>query len=788
MAMRTLTIIQFIQMLLAYGAVTFVLPWILFRKKFAKLFMAERIAGYFLAGNVMVIYLVFLLEFLHISGRFTLIAGTLLPFVILIYRKRKGYSIRQYMRTGIQTVQSVLIKEVRVKMLLFRAGRRLRPKNILEKVKKGVPYIPDILLTLGLIAGILYIYGTNTFTVYGYKASDLPVHNYWINMMDDNKIFGAGVYPYGFHCMIYYLHQVFGIKTYLLFRVFALVQNIFIHLAMLVSLKMICKVRFTPYIGVGIYLFANVFNYNTFYRLTATLPQEYGMMFIFPAAAFAIRFFQEYDKSLRRDEKPDRARLYLIGFIVSFSLTLTVHFYNTMIAGVFCLGIAAGFFFRLFRWKYLKQILAAGTLSILLALLPMLVGVAMGRGLEGSLYWGMKVINGTADSSQQTSTTTFVNDEGREVTVVGEVGEDTMEKLKNGTIDEEVKKIEDTAQTNTAQPAENEQQTIFDKVKVKLQAIRGEITLYVMDENGTAANMMLLTVVLVMALGTVFFLARRADYGGMLWSVGAYMLLMCIMQSMGVLGLPELMDSSRNSIFFAYSTGVLCAVTADAILYLLFGWLNRFWMPQILSLAVIVVIMPMAQKNQLIKEPVEVTALETNGAITCLTNIIRENEDFTWTIVSANDELRMTEKFGYHYEVITLLNEMKNIEKNPEITIPTDTVYFFIEKKPVNYAQSANGMELGEVSEEYANKPLSNASGLTPYSGAERWVTMSHMYYWAERFRELYPNEMEIYYESDDFICYRLKQNDYSLYNLAIDYGYNNPKASEESTDSNGKE
>ena len=41
---------------------------------------------------------------------------------------------------------------------------------------------------------------------------------------------------------------------------------------------------------------------------------------------------------------------------------------------------------------------------------------------------------------------------------------------------------------------------------------------------------------------------------------------------------------------------------------------------------------------------------------------------------------------------------------------------------------------------------------------------------------ELYPNEMEVYYESDDFVCYRLKQNGNSLYNFAIDYGYNNPK------------
>lgn len=57
---------------------------------------------------------------------------------------------------------------------------------------------------------------------------------------------------------------------------------------------------------------------------------------------------------------------------------------------------------------------------------------------------------------------------------------------------------------------------------------------------------------------------------------------------------------------------------------------------------------------------------------------------------------------------------------------------------------------------------------------------MSHMYYWAQAFMKLYPNEMKVYYETDDFVCYYIHQNVECLYNLAIDYGYNNPKEQEE--------
>ena len=52
---------------------------------------------------------------------------------------------------------------------------------------------------------------------------------------------------------------------------------------------------------------------------------------------------------------------------------------------------------------------------------------------------------------------------------------------------------------------------------------------------------------------------------------------------------------------------------------------------------------------------------------------------------------------------------------------------------------------------------------------------MSRYYYWAEAFRKLYPNEMTVYYETDEFICYRAEQNPYRVFNFAIDYGYNMP-------------
>ena len=47
--------------------------------------------------------------------------------------------------------------------------------------------------------------------------------------------------------------------------------------------------------------------------------------------------------------------------------------------------------------------MATGILSVLLSVLPMAAGVAMGKGLQGSLYWGLSVINGDSSDTEDTS-------------------------------------------------------------------------------------------------------------------------------------------------------------------------------------------------------------------------------------------------------------------------------------------------------------------------------------------------------------------------------------------------
>lgn len=300
MTMKWLTILQFLEIVAAYGIVTLFLPWLVLRKRFRRFSAAEQLTGYFFAGNFYIIYLVYLLQFLHISNRVTLTAGTVGPFLLVWIWKRRS-KIPGVIEWVLENVERLLSGERGKKTSLVQLRGTIYRRFFRGKRKQWLNVLLELAVMGAAIAAITYVYGPNMIEAYGYKASDIPVHNYWINELDRNNIWVAGVYPYGFHIVIYYLHMVFGIKTYVLLRIFGVVQTYFVYLAMVVALKMVCKGRFTPYLGVLFYVM-DIFNRNTYARFEGALPQEFSMIFILTSVCMAIRFFQEFAKEQKAEE------------------------------------------------------------------------------------------------------------------------------------------------------------------------------------------------------------------------------------------------------------------------------------------------------------------------------------------------------------------------------------------------------------------------------------------------------------------------------------------------------
>lgn len=720
MPMKMLIILETAGIMAAYLSVTVAAPWILLRKKFGTLRMSERLMACFLCGNFYVMNLVFLLQLLHISHRSTLIIGTLVPFLASAFVKhRKSISIS--LEQGTRRIRVVTEGEMGIKTWLYNMGRRLQRLSSGLLGEWMAPRWPDILLTLGIVGTVLYVYGTTAVNVYGYMDSNIVAHNYWVNELGNNNLFAAGIYPFGFHVVVYYLHEIFSIPVYVLLRLFCIVQVLMIHLMLLFFLKAVCRSRYAPYIGTFLFTAADLFGLNAYSRYYSSLPQEFGRAFILPSVYFAIAFLRK--RKVDSEDSGDSDHLIL--FAAGVSMTLAIHFNDAIIAALFCAALAVGFGFRCFRWQYLKRILLAGTVGILVAAVPMGAAYMAGTPLGESLYWEMS----------ESSSDAYAEEDAEE--------------------EDAVKVISESVEGSGISLAGI------------LRDIQDKIRIYVAKGDDAAAWCMLGSAAMLLCLGIVWCILKRREYGGILISVSVFVLLLFLLQASAGTGLPELIEIPRYAIYIAYGLGAVWGLGADALLLLLFREKKAVHGG---SLAVLMLVCVAVAANG-IRPPIALAGQEPNAAVVCLANIIRENRgDGTWTICSSSDESQMTHGYGNHYELIDFLREMENADSGASVTIPTKTVYFFVEKIPIRTDGNNTGRT---VSPEGAGKTLPTGPKSSVYQQDSRWVVMSRFYYWAQEFKRLYPNEMEVYYETDDFVCYRIRQNEYSLYNFAIDYGYN---------------
>ena len=773
MSMETLNVIQFIQLLIGYLGFTTGLPALIFYRKVKRFPAAVRFLIYFTIGNFYVINLVQLLELLHISYRITLFLFTFVPAILLIV-KIYHIPVASYLKKVLGECRHYILRELGFKTFMrhrwqeIKVFLRVAGRNAWRLFKENFLDIPFLVIFAFLVWKVC---GPGILHNWGYGASDVPVHNYWINGLIENNIFVAGIYPMGMHCLLYYLSTMLGIPVYVTLRLFWLVQYSMIAVMILVFLKGHCKTRFLPYLGIMLFVGAKYFNSISYSRYGAVLPQEFGMLYILPSIFFMMEFFQTRKEELEKGINRIRctSSWHLLGFAMSFSLTMSTHFYDTIIAGVICIGIAVGYGYWIWRKEYFFRILLAGILSILMAFLPMAAAFLTGKELQGSMYWAMNVI-GLRDYTVLIFRILCIGVVA--VTAGGIIL--IVRGIKSGKISLENKEVPNHSLIG---------KLIFQLSSlVPLAAILligwkyRETVLWGCEHNAFSVpdmNWVLYGIGAALGVGVLlrYFVASMRG-AGIFAMVVAEVILGLILVS-GTLGWPMLMEPYRASIYLAYLIPVVIIMTVDGAVNLLF--LDRLWETrQAVGLTLTGVMIFYSTKYDWIRGSFGGGSLEMNEAILCTTNIMKDNEgqDNKWTIVSANDELRMIEEYGRHTETIEFLEDMEYWNRTKEVTIPTEKVYFYIEKKPLNYANGYGG-EIPVVSEEQAEQPLPQNSGINAYNGTERSVTMSRMYYWAQKFMELYPNELKVYYENDRFVCYYIDQNVYRLYNFAIYYGYN---------------
>ena len=777
MSFNVVTALWIAKLFIIYTLMVVVLPGLAMRRLLKGRSWTQKFVFSVVAGNFFYIMLVLLWGLIHVTNRYVLIASTLVVPAVSLIRGRKELWERHLEKVWVN-VRRFARREnsFRYSMrLVFRwLGRKIR--NLMKIFRRFLrKHLFEGILFAGCSVFILWYFSVTDH--YGPRASDLVVHMYWINGVDEGNLFREGIYPFGMHALLYYIHAVFNIPTVRVVLLFGTVQTFYIFTMLLAFLKEICRFRYTPYLCYIAYVIGDYIASNRYSRFYSTLPQEFGMIFILPCAIALIRFFRavreenaEYKKmkekkllytqiGVKHRWKESTIQLWVL--IISFGLTLSAHFYNTIIAALLVIAAAVAYIRYVLQPKTLRRLIVAAILAVMIPVFPMAVSFAMGTPLEGSLYWALGVMGvGTSDDAEDTSGTDITDETGdTDVTAVEE-------------------NMDVTAAEETAKSPVQEEPPFFKELAMQYFTVVKEAALNILRtlifSMEQYLDIWLSCMAVITVLIPVMWLLREWEYSRYLIMFIVYTMLLLLVCISGRIGLPVLLDESRSSIFFCYSALGCISFSVDGILLILSRIIRvkRFW--QAVSFVITAAFVTNVTGGGQVRAKVTgESALERDGAALCVYDIMKKYPDEKWTIISCNEERNMISPVAWHYEVIDFLDSMENYEDGDEMYIPTQYVFFFIEKVSINYAYGEFTDINAAVSNEWASQDLPVKNGLSQYQGTERIIVNSRLYYWAQEYQKRFPNEMKVYYEDDNFICYYIEQNEYYLNNFAIDYGYN---------------
>lgn len=782
---------ELVQVFTAYTLIVFLAPYIVFHNYLSKKSMAEKFILCTMIGNFYIINIVFLIFLLKIPGKFSLYLFTILPaFATWRYINRPG--IKRYFTFLYTALSRLFLGETKfhtVFALLLHQPLRWLRKTCRSIFSHGIHHIIEWGSLLSLLGFNAWYYSYHIITRYSYGASDLPVHHYWVNEMCNGTIFCNGIYPFGFHNVVYFLHTFFGIETVSIMNAFGITQTLYIYLMLYLLLRKICRSKYTPILGVFLFTLPNFYGNLSIWRYQCSLPQEFGMVFLYPCAWFLIQFFERKRDEIKKEkELKKQGKLYawleqyqirpstrsLVFFAMSFSMTLAAHFYITIIAVFLCLAVAIAYFPIVFYPRYFWSIALAGILSLASAVAPMGIAYIQGTPLQGSLEWALGVMSApsedtdeeTFDDSSESDTETTGSDEQ-----LSDAATNTTQTISDapGTLEKIKEKIAQLPAAFTV---------LAQKLYHKFLKFNETSTIYLCNVfNGievTTGIVWLMEALFAFSI-LALCLSRKFYFRNLLF-ISIYIVFMLLLCLAPQFNLPSLMELGRSCIFMAYGIPLLGAAVIDGCYAVLARPFKYHRITEIVPIGVTAALTILTITYDYVKPLSIISSVQAKGEVHCNYEIMANYPDKSWTIVTTTNSLQIVRNNGWHMELCTFLKEMQNYKESTTVTIPTKYVFFYIEKNPVAFGYSdfvtKPIVNTGHVSEESA---ASDAiyEGAAAYNITNRCILESKFYYWAKAFEQKYPQEFQVYYEDESFICYRIIQNEYNLYNFAIDYGFN---------------
>lgn len=789
-------VFEYGKVLIAYIALMYIWPMVVFRRYLAPKSRTYKFAFCTTVQVILINTVVLLLGLVHILNRWTMILFFYGGILVSLLWKRK------FTGEGIQRVRQVLVGTRGVKLFLLQAISSMRHalrrgvKNLWRSSKgKRLEYL---LLGVVVLFGMIY-FSYGTFVDHSYGFGDMYTHHAWIYGLLEGKIFSAGIYPEAMHCFIYAMHQLFGIRVYSCMLFVAGVHVSTLLIAIYCFLKEVLKSRYTSLLIIASFLVLDLMCIDEVFsmaRLQWTLPQEFALYTQFLCALYLVRYLRT-DRNPRKESGKRKWVVWdenLFLFMMALAASFAIHFYVTIMAFFLCASFAVLLLHRIFRKGNFRSLVAAVFAGIFIAAAPMGLAYATGIPFQGSIDWALNVISGkdTKEGRTQQAEAILNTEQGETVLPSATETKDSNTSLNGQSSDAHANGTEITQKTiPLTERLKRLAIKVWDVTEKKSEGLYsyGYATLYGEER----ADWILRFTALAAGIGVVccliaLLIHRKIKiffegYLGLTLASIAFM----ILYAAPFLGWPELIAGAR-----VCSTGQLLIlammfVPVDLFLYLIGLTVIRVVLPMV-SIVLTGAIYVGANYFDVYHGFLYNELTRYNSVVDVTNNIIKNFPQYSYTIVSPTDELYQVIEYGRHEEIY---NFVKVIQRNA-YSLPSEYIFLYVEKKPIQYAQShfytgpewlakekytqyytmyfseGNQLNQSTISDDYADqdfmfflKESQNYSDL-----ASRTILESKLNRWCKQFEHNFPNDINTYYEDDDFVCYVIRQNTSRLFNL----------------------
>ena len=773
-------IIEYFKVLIAFGLVFFVCPLVVFRG-FLK--NKSRTFKFGFCVVVMVNIINTVVVFLGLAHCLNVWVVRVLFYGVFIFFLARNLTLSKKKINAIKNVSSGTMGRktfIKKTFAFFRRRAKYTFRNIAKNFKGHI--FEYIILIVSVMYAMLY-FSWDAFQSYSYGALDMYVHNSWIYGLVNGEVYSAGIYPEAFHGVIYLLYALFGVRIYSILLFLAGINIAVIIVSAYLLFKELFKWRYSPILVTVLFLILDVkgaYPVVGMSRLAWSVPQEFGFPMFFLCGAFLVRYLKDIkQKSFKKIYNEN-----LLIFMLAVAGSISIHFYVTIMAFFLCLMIAVAFVTKFIKDKSFAKIAIAVALGLFIAALPMIISFAGGKKFQGSLKWALDYMRNSLMSYE------------REIIIEEKVAE--LIKFDNDCVNTAtatgiLAKLNNTGD-NAVKAAERAK-------KVSRIANIYNSTYVFMFGKGRAALILVFEIIgILIWLGMKIYLIikKRSDDETNVGRFDGYLAIVLIgimfilLNNFRSLGLPEIIE-----------TGRLCAITqflALAVLFIPLDLLMSFPLAEIPKLAVSLTAAGVLFAETLLTV---VTGnyhgylfswLERyNSAVKCAISITEDMNKNNFTIISPTEEIYQIIQYGYHEEIVSFLDVAKRGEP---YSLPTEYVFIFVEKKPIQYHQYhfASGpkwlalekytdyledvslivsrdpyIASSEINEDYAQNDFGFIFNYDSYKHLGlRTILESKLYDWCQQFDAAFPGELHTYYEDDDFVCYYFKQNPRNNFDLSF--------------------